>query len=111
MRAEELKVRLDEAIKEAVDCGYEIMDCMWVRNASSTCCPLGALMLKYVPSLKFSFTDPAIYVRDGTLGIEEREAYSFADGFDGRQLDKSIHSYNFWNLGRQYRDKYLRGKI
>lgn len=102
MKIKELKRELELSIKEAQEKGYEIST-VWHNADKKWCCPFGALMLN--KNIDRYWLTPWSHVEK--LGVSPKQMYSFVDGFDGRTFNKEESIFSFWNLGRQYRDKYI----
>lgn len=102
-----IREEIDSAIAYAKQVGYTIKPGMWVGTRDKCCCPLGACIVEAYGIDNRSAATTAELSLPGLLSISKEEMYSFADGFDGQYYKPNLHSRTFFELGKEYRKKYV----
>jgi hypothetical protein len=113
MNIEELKNKIDKAILEVKNNGWRIEPGMWVSCYEGHCCPLGATFISAVGSptpksiLKGMAYEAELHI-PYILKIQNSEVCSFAEGFDGAYYENDRHVKEYYDLGKAYREIYVR---
>lgn len=107
MDAQELEIKLREAIAEARQRGFTIGSHCWIDKKSKKCCPLGALAM----SINSLIEDPTdiLYAIRKKLNISSQEAGFFWGAFDGVsfQRDELLNLDPYASLGLKLRKEFV----